>query len=135
MAEALIIKKKAKPAFKGYRGFTACICVPINDEVVHGIPSAKRFLKHGDIVGLDFGVVYDDFFGDSAVTIPIGDIPPDVENLLRITEQSLYAAIETLTPGNYLSDVGAAIQKLADQHHFGIVREFCGHGIGSALRS
>jgi methionyl aminopeptidase len=133
IAESLIIKKKAKPAFKGYRGFTACICVSINDEVVHGIPNPKRFLKNGDVVGLDFGVIYDDFFGDSAVTIPIGDIPADVENLLRTTEKCLYAAIETLIPGNYLSDVGAAIQRLADEHHFGIVREFCGHGIGRAL--
>jgi len=133
IAEALTYKKKAKPAFKGYRGFTACICVSINDEVVHGIPSAKRFLRNGDVVGLDFGVVYDDFYGDSAVTVPIGPIPADVENLLKVTEQSLYAAIETLVPGNFLSDVGAAIQRLADVHHFGIVREFCGHGIGRAL--
>lgn len=133
MSEELIVKKKAKPAFKGYRGFTACICVSINDEVVHGIPSPKRFLKNGDVVGLDFGVIYDGFYGDSAVTVPIGAIPAEVENLLKVTEQSLYAAIDTLIPGNFLSDVGGAIQKLADQHHFGIVREFCGHGIGRAL--
>src|ERR1051325_1845236 len=79
IAESLIVKKKAKPAFKGYRGFTACICVSINEEVVHGIPSPKRFLKYGDVVGLDFGVIYDDFYGDSAVTIPIGKISPEVE--------------------------------------------------------
>jgi methionyl aminopeptidase len=101
--------------------------------VVHGIPSTKRFLKNGDVVGLDFGVVYDDFYGDSAVTVPIGPIHPETQNLLNVTEQSLYAAIETLVPGNFLSDVGAAIQRLADVHHFGIVREFCGHGIGRAL--
>ena len=133
LAESLTFKKKARPAFKGYRGFKASICVSINDEVVHGIPSTKRFLKNGDVVGLDFGVIFDDFYGDSAVTVPIGPISPETQNLLNVTEQSLYAAIETLVPGNFLSDVGAAIQRLADEHHFGIVREFCGHGIGRAL--
>ena len=133
LAEEKTLKRNAKPAFKGYRGFPASICVSINSEVVHGIPSTKRVIRNGDVVGLDFGVIFDGFFGDSAVTVPIGDIPPEVQNLLKVTEQSLYKAIEAAVPGNFLSDVSAAIQTLADAHHFGIVREFCGHGIGRAL--
>jgi methionyl aminopeptidase len=133
IAEEATLKKKAKPAFKGYRGFPATLCISVNDEVVHGIPSAKRVLKEGDIVGLDFGVIYNDYYGDSAITVPIGAIPPEVENLLRVTRQSLYAAIEAAVPGNYLSDVSSAVQRLAEAHHFGIVREFCGHGIGRSL--
>jgi len=133
LAEEKTLKRNAKPAFKGYRGFPASICISINHEVVHGIPSPKRIVKSGDVVGLDFGVIFDGFFGDSAVTVPVGEIPPEVQNLLRITEQALYKAIEAAVPGNFLSDVSAAIQTLADEHHFGIVREFCGHGIGRAL--
>jgi len=133
IAEEMTLKRKAKPAFKGYRGYPSSICVSVNEEVVHGIPSTKRVLKNGDVVGLDFGVVFDGFFGDSAVTVPIGEIPPEVQNLLRVTEQCLYKAIEAAVPGNFVSDISAAVQKLADEHHFGIVREFCGHGIGRAL--
>jgi methionyl aminopeptidase len=133
VAEDLTLKKKAKPAFKGYRGFPASICISVNDEVVHGIPSPKRRLKQGDVVGLDFGVIYDGFYGDSAVTVPIGAIPQEVENLLKVTEQSLYKAIEAAVPGNYIADVSAAVQRLADANNFGIVREFCGHGIGRSL--
>jgi methionyl aminopeptidase len=133
IAEEMTLKRKAKPAFKGYRGFPASICISINEEVVHGIPSTKRVVRHGDVVGLDFGVVFDGFYGDSAVTVPVGDISPEIENLLRVTERSLYAAIEAAVPGNYLSDVSAAVQRLADLNHFGIVREFCGHGIGRSL--
>jgi methionyl aminopeptidase len=133
IAEELTLKKKAKPAFKGYRGFPATLCISVNEEVVHGIPSTKRVLKEGDVVGLDFGVIYDGYYGDSAVTVPIGAIRPEVENLLKVTRQSLYAAIEAAVPGNYLSDVSAAVQRLAEAHHFGIVREFCGHGIGRSL--
>jgi len=133
LAEEMTRKRNAIPAFKGYRGFPASICISINDEVVHGIPSTKRTVKNGDVVGMDFGVVFDGFFGDSAVTVAIGDIPPEVQNLLTVTERALYAAIEASVPGNYISDVSAAVQKVADEHHFGIVREFCGHGIGRAL--
>jgi methionyl aminopeptidase len=133
LAEEKTLKRNAKPAFKGYRGFPASICVSINSEVVHGIPSSRRVIRNGDVVGLDFGVIFDGFFGDSAVTVPIGEIAPEVQNLLKVTEQSLYKAIEAAVPGNFLSDVSAAIQTLADEHHFGIVREFCGHGIGRAL--
>jgi methionyl aminopeptidase len=133
IAEELTLKKKAKPAFKGYRGFPASLCISVNEQVVHGIPSSKRVLKNGDIVGLDFGVIYDGYYGDSAVTVPIGQIPQEVDHLLRVTEQSLYRAIEQAVPGNFISDISAAVQKLADANNYGIVREFCGHGIGRSL--
>lgn len=133
IAEALTLKKGATPAFKGYRGFPASICISINEEVVHGIPSPKRFLRTGDVVGLDFGVVYDGYYGDSAMTLPVGPIPAEVQRLLEVTEQCLYRAIEQAVPGNYLADVSGAVQKLAEENHYGIVREFCGHGIGRSL--
>ena len=133
IAEELTLKKKAKPAFKGYRGFPASLCISVNDQVVHGIPSPKRVLKNGDIVGLDFGVIYDGYYGDAAMTVAIGQIPPEVDHLLKVTEQCLYKAIEQAIPGNYISDVSAAVQKLAIANHYGIVREFCGHGIGRSL--
>jgi methionyl aminopeptidase len=133
LAEELTLKKKAKPAFKGYRGFPASLCISVNEQVVHGIPSPKRVLKSGDIVGLDFGVIYDGYYGDSAMTVPIGEVPPEVDRLLKVTEQCLYRAIEQAVPGNYISDISGAVQKLAEANHYGIVREFCGHGIGRSL--
>jgi methionyl aminopeptidase len=133
IAEESTLKKKAKPAFKGYRGFPASLCVSINDQVVHGIPSPKRVLKNGDIVGIDFGVIYDGYFGDSAVTVPIGQVSPEIDRLLKVTEQCLYRAIEQAVPGNFISDVSAAVQTLAEANNYGIVREFCGHGIGRSL--
>ncbi len=133
IAHDLTLKNKAIPAFKGYRGYPASLCVSVNDEVVHGIPSPKRVLKEGDVVGLDFGVIYDGYYGDAAMTVPIGEISPELQNLLDVTEQSLYRAIEQAVPGNSLSDLSAAVQRLADANHYGIVREFCGHGIGRAL--
>src|SRR5690349_2676755 len=102
IAEDLIKRNKAKPAFKGYRGFPACVCISINDEVVHGIPSPKRGLKNGDVVGLDFGVIYEGYYGDSAMTVPIGEIPPAVSNLLKVTEDCLHKGIEQARPGNYI---------------------------------
>jgi methionyl aminopeptidase len=133
IAEELIHKKKARPAFKGYRGFPACLCISVNEEVVHGIPSPKRVLKDGDVVGLDFGVIYDGYYGDSAMTVAVGTISPAVDNLLKVTEQSLYRGIEQAKPGNFISDISSAVQRCAEVHHFGIVREFCGHGIGRSL--
>jgi methionyl aminopeptidase len=133
IAEDLTLKKGAKPAFKGYRGFPASLCISINDEVVHGIPSPKRVLKSGDVVGLDFGVVYEGYYGDSAMTVPVGTISPEVAQLVKVTEQCLYAAIEQAIPGNYISDISGAVQRLADANHYGIVRDFCGHGIGRSL--
>ncbi len=133
IAEELTLKKKATPAFKGYRGFPASLCISVNDQVVHGIPSTKRTLRNGDIVGLDFGVIYDGYYGDSAMTVSIGEIPPEVDRLVKVTEQCLYRAIEQAIPGNFISDISAAVQKLADANNYGIVREFCGHGIGRSL--
>ena len=133
IAEDLTLKKKAKPAFKGYRGFPASVCISLNSEVVHGIPSPKRVVKNGDVVGLDFGVIYDGYYGDSAYTVSVGSIPPEVERLLHVTEESLYKAIEQAIPGNYISDLSAAVQRLAEANNYGIVREFCGHGIGRSL--
>ena len=133
IAEDLTLKKKAKPAFKGYRGFPASLCISVNDQVVHGIPSPKRVLKNGDIVGLDFGVIYDGYYGDSAMTVPVGQITAEIAHLVKVTEQCLYRAIEQAVPGNFISDVSAAVQKLAEANNYGIVREFCGHGIGRAL--
>src|SRR6266481_1847551 len=101
IAEDLTLKKKAKPAFKGYRGFPASICISVNEEVVHGIPSPKRILKTGDVVGLDFGVIYEGYYGDSAMTVPIGRITPELERLVKITEQCLYKGIEQAVPGNF----------------------------------
>lgn len=133
IAEDLTLKRKAKPAFKGYRGFPASICISVNEEVVHGIPSSRRVLRSGDIVGLDFGVVYDGYYGDAAMTVPIGKVSPEIEHLMRVTEQSLYKAIEQAVPGNFISDISAAVQRLADANNYGIVKEFCGHGIGRSL--
>jgi methionyl aminopeptidase len=133
IAEDLTLKKRAKPAFKGYRGFPASVCISVNEEVVHGIPSPKRALKSGDIVGLDFGVIYDGYYGDSAMTVPVGRVPPEIEHLLKVTEQCLYKAIEQALPGNFISDISGAVQKLAEANNYGIVREFCGHGIGRSL--
>src|SRR5262252_9587784 len=134
IAEELTLKKKAKPAFKGYRGFPASLCISVNDEVVHGIPSSKRVLRQGDIVGLDFGVIYDGYYGDSAMTVAVGEIPANVAHLVKITEQCLYRAIEQAVPGNFISDISAAVQRLAEANNYGIVREFCGHGIGRSLQ-
>src|SRR5437867_6715488 len=133
IAEDLTLKKKAKPAFKGYRGFPASLCISINDQVVHGIPSPKRLLKKGDIVGLDFGVVYDGYYGDSAVTVPIGEIPAEIERLVKVSEQCLYRAIEQAQPGNFICAFSAAVQRLADANNYGIVCELFGHGIGRSV--
>ena len=133
MAEELTLKKKAKPAFKGYRGFPASLCISVNDEVVHGIPSPKRVLKSGDVVGLDFGVIYEGYYGDSAMTVPIGTISPEVAKLVKVTEECLYMAIEKAVPGNHIADISAAVQTHAEANKFGIVRDFCGHGIGRSL--
>ena len=123
----------AKPAFKGYHGFPATLCVSVNEEVVHGIPSKKRILKEGDIVGVDFGVVLDGWFGDSAKTFCVGKVSEEVEKLVKITEKSLYLGIEQVKPGNHLFDIGHAIQNFVESNGFTVVREFVGHGIGRNL--
>ena len=122
-----------KAAFKGYHGFPCVLCTSVNDEVVHGIPSPKRVLKQGDIVSVDFGVVVDGYYGDSAITVPVGDIDPDSARLLRVTEASLKAGIAAVKPGNTLGDVGAAVQGVVEGEGFSVVRDFVGHGIGSQM--
>lgn len=123
----------AKPAFKGYRGFPATVCISINEEVVHGIPSAHRRVKEGDIVGLDLGCIVDGYYADCAFTLPIGEVPARVQELLDATRQSLEAGIVECRPGRRLSDVSHAIQRHVEAHGFSVVRAFVGHGIGRAL--
>lgn len=132
-AEEMCREAGVKPAFKGYRGFPGVLCASINEEVVHGIPSANRVLRGGDIVGLDFGVVLDGYYGDSATTIAVGSISDEAAELLRVTRESLHHGLEMAKQGNRLSDISSAIQAHAEQSGFSIVREFVGHGIGTSL--
>ena len=131
--EQFIRDRGAKPAFKGYRGFPATVCISINEEIVHGIPSAHRRVKEGDIVGLDLGCIVEGYYADCAFTMAIGEIPPRVHELLDVTRQSLELAIEQCRPGQRLSDVSHAVQEHVEAHGFGIVRAFVGHGIGRNL--
>lgn len=121
------------PAFKNYHGFPACICISVNDEVVHGIPSKKRLLKEGDIVGIDFGVIQDGWFGDTARSVAVGKVSPAAEKLLSATRESLMRGIAEAKPGNRVFDIGAAVQGYVEEFGFSVVREFVGHGIGRAL--
>lgn len=133
-AEKKIRDFGAKPAFKGYYDYPCVLCTSINQEVVHGIPAEGRVLQSGDIVSIDCGVVLDGYYGDSAITVPVGDgIPPEVDKLLKVTEQSLYQGIEAARIGNTIGDVGCAVQKLVEANGFSVVREFVGHGIGTRL--
>jgi methionyl aminopeptidase len=132
-AEGRIKDLGAQPAFKGYNGFPACVCISVNHEVVHGIPSTKRILKDGDIVGLDFGVSYEGWYGDSARTIAIGKVSPTAQKLMDVTQESLRLGIEQCIEGNRVFDIGHAVQNYVEKFGFGVVREFVGHGIGRAL--
>jgi methionyl aminopeptidase len=137
LAEELTRKKGARPAFKGYtvagRVYPASVCISINDEVVHGIPSSRRVLRDGDIVGLDFGVCHDGYFGDAAVTVPVGRVTAEAERLMRVTEAALAAGIEAIRSGAHVADISAAIQDTVEAAGFSTVREFVGHGIGRSL--
>ncbi|MGH2672007.1 MAG: type I methionyl aminopeptidase [Actinomycetota bacterium] len=134
VAEAYIREQDATPSFKGYKGFPASICVSINDEVVHGIPSPKRVLAEGDILSLDFGAIWEGFHADSAITMFVGDPPSaEAEKLVRATEEALEAGISQIGPGARLSDIGAAVQQVAEGAGFSVVREYVGHGIGRNL--
>jgi methionyl aminopeptidase len=126
-------KSGAIPAFKGYQGFPASLCVSINEEVVHGIPSKKRLIKEGDIVSMDFGVIYQGYYGDSAITVAVGKVSPQVRLLLDTTRESLEAGIAEARVGNRLFDISHAIQKHVEGRQFSVVREFVGHGIGRHL--
>ncbi|MEE8209903.1 MAG: type I methionyl aminopeptidase [bacterium] len=133
MAEAYVAEHGAVPAFKGYRGFPASVCVSINEEVVHGIPSASRRLEEGDIVSLDFGVLKDGYYGDAAVTVPVGKVSEEARRLLRITRDSLYRGIERVKADAHLGDVSHVIQDHAEGAGYFVVRAFVGHGIGASL--
>ena len=133
MAEELVLKKGAKPAFKGYSDYPGSVCFAVNNEVVHGMPSKKKVLKEGDIVGLDFGVNLDGFFGDSAITVPVGEVSSLAQKLLKVTETSLLKGIDEATPANRLFDISRAIQTYVEEKGFSIVRSFVGHGIGTKL--
>jgi methionyl aminopeptidase len=130
-AEARTKELGAKPAFKGYHGYPCVLCTSIDSEIVHGIPSAKRVLKEGEIVSVDYGAFVDGYCGDSAITVPVGKkIDPTTARLVKVTEASLYAAIAVVRPGATLGDVGAAVQKVVEAEGFSVVRDYVGHGIG-----
>jgi methionyl aminopeptidase len=131
-AEASARKQGALPAFKGYRGFPASLCISINEQIVHGIPGGRK-LKEGDIVSLDFGTLLNGFYGDAAITLPVGTIGKKARALLTVTEESLYKGIEQARVGNRLSAISQAIQAWVERHGFSVVRDFVGHGIGTAL--
>jgi len=131
--ESFIVGKGAVPAFKGYRGYPATVCTSINNEVVHGIPSAKRKLKDGDIIGLDLGCIVEGYYGDCAITLPVGPIPERVQELLDVTRESLDKAIVQCRAGNRIGDISHAVQTHCESHGFGVVRAFVGHGIGRSL--
>jgi len=133
LAEKRIRQAGATPAFKGYHGYPATICASINDEVIHGIPSGRRVLNEGDIISIDVGASLDGYFGDSAVTLPVGQISEPAAALLRVTEEALYKAIETAKAGKRVSDIGHAVQKHVEAYGYSVVREFVGHGIGQQM--
>jgi len=132
IAEEGIRKRGGQPAFKGYRGFPATLCASVNNEIVHGIPS-KRTLREGDIIGLDLGAIVDGYYGDAAITVAVGAIPPEVQRLVRVTEESLYRGIEQMKAGNRLSDVSHAVQAYVEAAGYSVVKDFVGHGIGQSL--
>jgi methionyl aminopeptidase len=132
-AAAKIEELRAIPAFKGYHGYPAVLCTSVNNEVIHGIPSDKKILKEGDVVSVDCGVVIDGYYSDCAVTYPVGKLDPQAEKLLRVTEASLYAAIDKAVAGGRLFDISNAVQTMCEAEGYGVVREFVGHGIGKSM--
>jgi methionyl aminopeptidase len=132
-AEKRILELGAKPAFKGYRGYPCTLCASINDEVVHGIPSSKNKLRAGDILGMDLGTVVDGYYGDSAITVPIGEIGEEAAQLIQVTAESLRRGIQAARSTNRISDIGHAVQTYVEEQGFGVVRDFVGHGIGQSL--
>src|SRR5580692_9367838 len=133
VAERKIRDLGAKPAFKGYYDYPCVLCTSVNNEIVHGIPSERRVLQAGDIVSLDCGVVLDGYYGDSAITVPVDGLTPELQKLLDITRESLVLGIEAARVGNTIGDVGSAVQRLVEANGFSVVREFVGHGIGTKL--
>lgn len=133
LAEEYARKHKARPAFKNYHGYPKSLCASINNEVVHGIPSAKRAVKEGDILSMDFGVEFEGYYGDAALTIPVGQIDAKREKLLRVTREALEHGIEQVRAGNRLSDISAAVQQWVEKNGLSVVREFVGHSIGTKM--
>jgi len=132
-ADKMIREAGAKAAFKGYYDYPCVLCTSINQEIVHGIPNEKRVLKTGDVVSIDCGAVLDGYYGDAAITVPVGEIAPEVQKLLEVTEASLYRGIEAARVGNTVGDISAAVQQLVEANGFSVVREFVGHGIGTRM--
>jgi methionyl aminopeptidase len=133
ISENLAHKYRVQPAFKGYRGFPCALCASVNEEVVHGIPSRTRMLRTGDVVSLDFGVVFRDFFGDAAVTVAVGEVDEAAGRLLRTAEEALFKGIAQAVAGRHLSDISHAVQSHVERRGYSVVREFTGHGIGRSL--
>lgn len=133
LAYEAVTKAGAKPAFLGYRGYPASVCASINDEIVHGIPRRDRVLKEGDILSLDFGAIYQGYYGDSAITVPVGKVSAEAARLLQVTEESLEKGIAQALPGRHLGDISAAVQEHAEKAGFSVVRKYVGHGIGRAM--
>ena len=132
-AEKKISELGAKSAFKGYSDYPCVLCTSINQEIIHGIPNPKRILKSGDLVSIDCGVKLDGYYGDAAITVPVGELRPEEAKLLEVTEASLYRGIEAARVGNTIGDVGSAVQRLVEANGFSVVRDFVGHGIGTSL--
>ncbi len=139
VADRMIRDAGAKAAFKGYyvpavgQKYPYVLCTSVNDEIIHGMPSEKRVLRKGDVVSIDIGAEVGGYFGDSAITVPVGEVSPEVERLLKVTEEALELAIEKMRPGNRLFDVSGAVQRHVEQNGFSVVRDFVGHGIGTRL--
>lgn len=133
LSEEMARENDAQPAFRGYQGYPYALCTSVNEEVVHGMPSKQRRLKEGDIISLDFGVSVDGYFGDAAITVPVGNVSEEAARLCAVTEESLYRGIDQAVSGNRLSDISHAIQKYVEERGFSVVREFVGHGIGQRL--
>jgi methionyl aminopeptidase len=133
LAEKRIRQAGAVPAFKGYHGYPATICASVNEEVIHGIPSGRRVLNEGDVISIDVGASLDGYYGDSAITLPVGQVSEQAATLLRVTEEALYKAIERVKVGGRISDIGHAVQQHVEAYGFSVVREFVGHGIGQRM--
>jgi methionyl aminopeptidase len=132
-AEKLIRSQKAKPAFKGYRGFPSCACTSLNDVVVHGIPSKDQRLGDGDIISVDMGLIHEGYYSDAARTWPVGNIPSETTELIEVAKRALYVGMVQVKVGNRIGDVSHAIQEYVESHGFSVVRDFVGHGIGRSL--
>jgi len=132
-AERFIREAGGKPAFKGYRGYPRSLCTSVNDQVIHGIPAKNAVLNSGDLLSVDVGAIVDGFYGDAAVTVPVGAVTAEAERLMRVTEESLALGIAEARPGSRLFDISAAIQQHVESHGYSVVREFVGHGIGRSL--